>query len=235
MKLEDVLILLGLLGCIYGIVLFIRSFFKKTQKKPGILIFIGSFLIMLSGGALMNTYEEKEKNSRTTFSQESTTFSESTYNEPVSSEPTSDNNISREFTNALESAKNYLKFTNLSKEGLYNQLIFDKYPEEAAKYATETIQADWKEHAIGSANNYLTYSAFSQESLSSQLTFDNYTEDEIRYALENIEVNWEEQALQSARQLQSFTPLSNQALFDQLIFSGFTEEQADYALKNLSE
>ncbi|EOT29411.1 Ltp family lipoprotein [Enterococcus saccharolyticus] len=233
MKLEDILILMGLLGSIYGIVLFIRSLFKKTPKKPGVFIFLGSVLIMLAGGALSNTLESKAM--KPTHSHESSQSSSYFFNETTSSTSSPDSNVSREFSNALASAEQYLTFSHLSKDGLYDQLIFDKYPNEAAQYAVDTIQTDWNKHALESANTYLSYSAFSKDNLSSQLLYAKFTDEQIAYALANIDVDWNEQALQSAIQLQSFSPSSDQGLYDQLIYSGFTKEQAEYAIKNLPE
>lgn len=47
--------------------------------------------------------------------------------------------ISREYSNALKQAESYLKHSAFSKDGLYEQLIFEKYSEDAAMYAVDKV------------------------------------------------------------------------------------------------
>lgn len=103
------------------------------------------------------------------------------------------NNVPREYRNALKSAENYLSFTAFSKQGLYDQLTSeagDKYPAEAAQYAVDNVKADWKEQALKSAKNYQEIMPMSDEQLKGQLTSeagDKFTEEEAQYAIEHLE------------------------------------------------
>ncbi|HEM3577279.1 TPA: Ltp family lipoprotein [Streptococcus suis] len=56
-----------------------------------------------------------------------------------SSKTEDEQTVSREFRNALSKAEQYLDYSAFSKEGLYDQLIFEKFPEDAARYAVETV------------------------------------------------------------------------------------------------
>lgn len=95
--------------------------------------------------------------------------------------------IPREFKNALGTAESYLNFMSFSKEGLYDQLIFGKYPEDAAEYAVENINVDWNENALKSALNYLDFMSISNEALYDQLIFAGYTPEQAQYAIDNLD------------------------------------------------
>lgn len=94
--------------------------------------------------------------------------------------------ISREYQNALGSAESYLSYTAFSKEGLYEQLIFEKYSDEAARYAVDNVSTDWKENAVKAAESYLSYSTFSKQELYEQLIFEKYTDEEAQYAVDKV-------------------------------------------------
>ncbi|EHU8827511.1 Ltp family lipoprotein [Enterococcus faecalis] len=94
--------------------------------------------------------------------------------------------VSREFQNALQSAKDYLDYTAFSKQGLYEQLLYEKYPEDAAQYAIDNIQVDWNKNALQTAKDYLDYSSFSNQGLYEQLIHDGYTEEQAQFAVDNL-------------------------------------------------
>lgn len=94
--------------------------------------------------------------------------------------------VSREFSNAKKKANEYLKVSNFSKEGLYDQLIFEKFPEDAARYAVDNIEVDWSSYAAARAVDYLDVSSFSDEGLYDQLIHDKFTEEQARYAIDNL-------------------------------------------------
>ena len=93
---------------------------------------------------------------------------------------------SRESKNALSTAKSYLSYKGFSKTGLYDQLIFERYPAEAAQFAIDNIKTDWNENALKTAKDYLNYSSFSDSGLYDQLIFEGYTAEEAQYAINNI-------------------------------------------------
>ena len=94
--------------------------------------------------------------------------------------------LSREYENAMKSAESYLNYSGFSKEELYDQLIYEKYSEEAARYAVENVDTDWKENAVRDAESYLQLSSFSKQELYDQLIFEKYTPEEAKYAVDKV-------------------------------------------------
>lgn len=95
-------------------------------------------------------------------------------------------NLPREYANAKQSAIDYLNYTSFSKEGLYDQLIYEQYPDDAARYAVDNIDVDWKSQAFATAQDYLDYSSFSDSGLYDQLIYEKFTPEEAQYAIDNL-------------------------------------------------
>nr|WP_280633972.1 Ltp family lipoprotein [Helcococcus ovis] len=89
-------------------------------------------------------------------------------------------------SNALESAKKYLEYTSFSKQGLIDQLIFEKYTESEAKSAVENLNISWKEQAVKKAKEYLKYTSFSKQGLIDQLIFDGFSLTEAEYGVNKV-------------------------------------------------
>ncbi|MGX7029975.1 Ltp family lipoprotein [Vagococcus zengguangii] len=96
------------------------------------------------------------------------------------------NNATREQKNALSKAIDYLDYSAFSKSGLYEQLIYEQFPEEAAQFAVDNVQADWNEQALNKALDYLDYSSFSDAGLYDQLVFEGFTSEQAQYAIDNL-------------------------------------------------
>lgn len=100
--------------------------------------------------------------------------------------------IPREYSNALRSAEQYNKITPMSKAGLFEQLTSEygeKYSEEAAQYAIDNLNADWKENACKSAEKYLEIMPMSKDELYDQLVSEygeQYTPEEAQYAVDKV-------------------------------------------------
>ncbi len=86
--------------------------------------------------------------------------------------------------NALDAAENYLEIMPFSHDGLIDQLSYDGYTEEDAKFAADNCGADWKEQAVKSAANYLDIMSFSKDGLIEQLEYDGYTNEQAVYGAE---------------------------------------------------
>ncbi len=67
----------------------------------------------------------------------------------------------REQKNAVTKAEEYLSFTAFSYNELIDQLVYDKFSEEDAKYGVDNITVDWNEQALKKANDYLDFTAIS--------------------------------------------------------------------------
>ena len=100
--------------------------------------------------------------------------------------------IPREYSNALRSAEQYNKTTPMSKAGLFEQLTSEygeQYSEEAAQYAIDNLNADWKENACKSAEKYLEIMPMSKDELYDQLVSEygeQYTPEEAQYAVDKV-------------------------------------------------
>ncbi len=136
-----------------------------------------------------------------------------------------------ELNNAIKTAKNYLSFMAFSKEGLINQLKYEKYPANIAKIAVDRVGANWNSQALKCAKEYLNYSAFSKSGLKKQLIFEKFTDAQATYAVNNCGANWNTQAKKTAASYLRYSSYSHARLVDQLIYEGFTKAQAEYGVK----
>jgi hypothetical protein len=85
--------------------------------------------------------------------------------------------------NALRSAKDYLNFSAFSYTGLVNQLKFEGFSDEEAKYGADNCGANWNEQAAKSAEQYLNFSSFSRSGLIDQLKFEGFTSEQAEYGV----------------------------------------------------
>ena len=104
-----------------------------------------------------------------------------------------DDNISVDYKNALRAAQNYSDLMHMSKGDIYDQLTSeyaDNFPADAAQYAVDNVDADFKENALASAKNYIETLGFSiqetRELLSSEYG-GQFTEEEVEYAMSHFE------------------------------------------------
>ena len=90
-------------------------------------------------------------------------------------------NLTTEQTNAIKKAESYLKYSSFSREGLINQLEFEKFSTEASAFAVDYLNINWYEQAAKKAESYLKYSSFSKDGLINQLEFEGFTKEEACY------------------------------------------------------
>lgn len=101
--------------------------------------------------------------------------------------------IPTEYKSALKKAKTYSDIMNMSKAGLYNQLTSEygeKFTAEAAQYAIDNVDADWKENALKKAKTYQESMAMSPSAIYDQLVSEHgekFTAEEAQYAVDNLE------------------------------------------------
>ena len=152
--------------------------------------------------------------------------------------------VSKEFKNALKKAKSYSDIMHMSKAGIYNQLVSeygDKFPEDAAQYAIDNLEADWNANALKKAESYSDTMHMSKAGIYGQLVSEfgeKFTEEEAQYAVDNMTADWKENALKKAKSYQEIMSMSKNALYDQLVSEygeKFTAEEAQYAIDNLED
>lgn len=105
---------------------------------------------------------------------------------------TSTQNISNEYKAAVAKAKQYAETLHMSKEGVYQQLVSpygEKFTEDAARYAVNNIEIDWKENALIKARQYQETLNMSTDRIYEQLISpygEQFTEEEAQYAIDNL-------------------------------------------------
>lgn len=113
--------------------------------------------------------------------------------EVIEEEEKAENDIPTEYKSALRTAETYISTMAMSKAGLYDQLTSEygeKFTAEAAQYAIDNVDADWKENALKSAQTYQETMAMSPAAIYDQLISEygeKFTEEEAQYAIDNLE------------------------------------------------
>lgn len=104
----------------------------------------------------------------------------------------SETSVPTEYVSALVKAEMYSGTMHMSKKGLYEQLTSDygeKFSAEAAQYAIDNVNADFKANALKKAEMYQETMHMSPSSIRDQLVSDageKFTKEEAEYALENL-------------------------------------------------
>lgn len=100
--------------------------------------------------------------------------------------------IPKEYQSALRKAEIYANKMHMSKAAVYDQLVSEygeKFSEEAAQYAIDNVEADWKENALQKAIIYQDEMAMSPKAIYDQLISEygeKFTEEEAQYAIDNL-------------------------------------------------
>jgi len=101
--------------------------------------------------------------------------------------------VPREYKSALKKAETYAKTMHMSKAGIYDQLVSEYgegFPPEAAQYAIDNIEWDWKENALKKAKTYAEMMSMSDTAIYEQLVSEygeKFTPEEAQYAIDNLE------------------------------------------------
>lgn len=144
-------------------------------------------------------------------------------------------------TDVFKVAKMYADTMAISKASIYNQLVssVNKFSEEEARKAFESLEADWKSFALDTARRYVKSmgdSGISKKSIYDQLTseFDGFTDEEAQYAIENLDFDWKESAVKAAKRYVDVLGVSKNHVYDKLVYDEkFTESEARHAVESL--
>lgn len=88
--------------------------------------------------------------------------------------------------NALEKGKQYLRTLPFSYTGLFDQLKYEGYSDEAATYAVDNCGADWNNQAAKKAQQYLDTMSFSRSGLLNQLLYEGFTAEQAEYGVTSV-------------------------------------------------
>lgn len=100
--------------------------------------------------------------------------------------------VPKEYQSALKKADSYSSNMYMSKAGIYKQLVSEygeDFSEEAAQYAIDNVEADWKENALQKAISYQDSMAMSPNAIYDQLISEygeSFTAEEAQYAIDNL-------------------------------------------------
>lgn len=121
-------------------------------------------------------------------SQGKSSSSEAGSTSEVKTEQSSEKKIPSEYKTAVTKAKQYAETVHLSKEGLRSQLVnFEKYSQEAADYAVDNSDIDYKKQALEKAKQYQETMAMSPEAIREQLVnYEKFTQEEADSAVSNL-------------------------------------------------
>lgn len=98
-----------------------------------------------------------------------------------------------EYQNALVKAKSYSEMMHMSKKAIYDQLISEygeQFAVDAAQYAMEHLNADYKENALAKAKTYQQELHMSKNAIYDQLISEygeQFTVEEAKYAIEHLD------------------------------------------------
>lgn len=123
-----------------------------------------------------------------------TSATEKTTEEEISKEVVEEkeDDVPREYKSALSKAKTYAETMHMSKAGVYDQLTSEygeKFPAEAAQYAIDNLEHDWKANALEKAKTYADTMAMSNSAIYEQLISEygeKFTPEEAQYAIDNL-------------------------------------------------
>ena len=112
-------------------------------------VLIGIVAVVIAIGVIGSLGEDKKEVSTTS----NTTTQEVAKVEEQKGEKKQDD-TPMEYVAALGKAEFYANEMNMSKKALYEQLISEygeKFPKEAAQYAIDNVETNWKENALNKA------------------------------------------------------------------------------------
>ncbi|MDU2489622.1 MAG: Ltp family lipoprotein [Clostridium celatum] len=160
---------------------------KALYKRPWFIVIVLFVIIGIAvSGEENESSEGLASNGVETTVQADNTGAQTDNTEKTESVPT-------EYKNALKKAKIYSDTMHMSKAGIYNQLTSEygeQFPAEAAQYAIDNVEADWKENALKKAKTYQDSMAMSTSAIYDQLISEygeQFTPEEAQYAIDNLE------------------------------------------------
>lgn len=148
----------------------------------GVIILIGACGTIFSDSDTQDTSNNEAKTEEV--AQESKASAESQEKE--------EEKVPQEYKNALKKADSYANRMYMSKAGVYDQLTSEYgegFAPEAAQYAIDNVEADWKENALNKAKSYYEDMALSRDGVYDQLVSEygeQFTPEEVQYAIDNL-------------------------------------------------
>ncbi|WP_455538688.1 Ltp family lipoprotein [Terrisporobacter sp.] len=162
---------------------------KVFYKRPWLIILV---LLIIIGAIGAGGEEEVSETADNTTKQESTQTTDDTEEVTNDTEEAQDE-VPTEYKSALIKAQNYNDTMYMSKKGLYEQLVSEygeKFSPEAAQYAIDNVDADWKENALEKAKEYQEQMSMSPSAIYDQLVSnygEKFTPKQAEYAINHLD------------------------------------------------
>ncbi len=161
------------------------------MKKRVLALLFGAVLALSLCACGEDATTDDTADATTTQQTETTEPAEDAQQEQPAEEPAED--VPQEYKNALAKAEQYNDWAHMSKQGLYDQLTSEYgegFPPEAAQYAIDNLQADYKANALEKAKTYYIDMSMSKSAVYDQLVSEygeQFTAEEAQYAVDNLE------------------------------------------------
>lgn len=172
---------------------------KSIYKKWWFWVIIGVVLLgvggAVAGGQAANTSRDSSASSMsasTSASAVNAASASSTKSSASAQSSSSAQSVPKEYQNALRKAESYSSMMHMSKQGIYDQLVSEYgegFSPEAAQYAIDNVNADWKANAFAKAESYQESMAMSPSAIYDQLISDygeKFTSEEAQYAIDHL-------------------------------------------------
>lgn len=169
---------------------------KPKKKKRGCLVFIVVAIVVVALCAMCSSSDtEQPATNNATTSEESAAVPEQEQvaeKQDVEVKTEKADDVPTEYKSALRKAETYSEMMHMSKAGIYDQLVSEygeNFSPEAAQYAIDNLDADWKYNALKKAELYQNDMAMSPEAIRDQLTSEygeQFTQEEADYAVANL-------------------------------------------------
>lgn len=98
-----------------------------------------------------------------------------------------------EYQNALKQAETYSEMMHMSKKAIFDQLTSEyggQFADDAAQYAIDNLDADYKKNALESAKTYQSMMSMSKSAIYDQLVSEyggQFTAEEAQYAIDHLD------------------------------------------------
>lgn len=165
---------------------------KKKMPAWKIVLIVLACLIGL--GIVSSFFSSDESDSSTTNQETSSVVAQQEQTESTTKkETTTEKKVPVEYKSALKKAQTYSDMMHMSKQGIYDQLTSEygeDFSKEAARYAIDNLEADFKQNALEKARTYQESMAMSPNAIKEQLTSEygeKFTKEEAEYAIEHLE------------------------------------------------
>ncbi len=227
MALFLILFFISLIALIVGLIkptVFSR-FTKGDMTRKKIVVIFGIATVVF---IILHSVTNSSSKDDTQVTQQPANVDESSTPAKAEEKPAPKSKETASQKNAVRSAKNYLKFSAFSRDGLIEQLEFEEFSRDDAVYGVDNSGANWTEQATQKAKSYLEFSAFSHDGLIEQLEFEGFSRDDAVSGADSSGADWNEQAAKKAKSYLEFSAFSRDGLIDQLKFEKFTQGQAEY-------